>query len=72
MTTGPWLIFFIFPSTPKSKRIFSKKLLSTPFSSKDFSLSYFEGVFNKLIVGKTNLVLLILVPTELLINGKSS
>ena len=25
VTTGPWLTFFILPSTPKSKRIFSKK-----------------------------------------------
>ena len=24
VTTGPWLTFFILPSTPKSKRIFSK------------------------------------------------
>ena len=24
VTTGPWLIFLIFPSTPKSKKIFSR------------------------------------------------
>ena len=26
VTTGPWLTFFILPSTPKSKRIFSRNL----------------------------------------------
>ena len=26
VTTGPWLTFFIFPLTPKSKSIFSKKI----------------------------------------------
>ena len=28
VTTGPELIFFIFPSTPKSRRTFSKKFAS--------------------------------------------
>ena len=47
VTTGPWLTFFIFPSTPKSRRIFSKKSISIPFSSEDFSLSFLVGAFNK-------------------------
>ena len=28
VTTGPWLTFLILPSTPKSKRIFSKDFSS--------------------------------------------
>ena len=72
VTTGPWLIFFIFPSTPKSRRIFSKKLGSIPSSSKDFCLSFFVGNFNKLIEGKINFDLVVLASSVFLINGKSS
>ena len=45
LTTGPLLIFFIFPSTPKSKRIFSKKSLSISFSLELFFLSALVGNF---------------------------
>ena len=64
--------FFYFPSTPKSRRIFSKKLGSIPSSSKDFSLSFLVGNFNKLIEGKINFVLVVLASSVFLINGKSS
>ena len=72
VTTGPWLTFFIFPFTPKSKRIFSRNsglLFSFLFK---FSLSYFEGVFNKSIDGSKNLVLFEDLIFSVLINGKSS
>ena len=58
VTTGPWLTFLIFPSTPKSKRIFSKNsvlLYSSLFF--DFSLSFFVGDFSKSIDGNLNFVL---------------
>ena len=42
-TTGPWLIFFIFPSTPKSRSIFSKPSASILISS--FLLELFSGFF---------------------------
>ena len=45
VTTGPLLIFFIFPSTPKSKRIFSKDSSSTLFSLE--ILSFLDGSFKK-------------------------
>ena len=72
VTTGPWLTFFIFPSTPKSRRIFSKKSELTSSSFEDFCLSFFVGNFNKLIEGKINFDLVVLVSIVLLINGKSS
>ena len=52
VTTGPWLIFFILPSTPKSKRIFSKKSWSISFSFVSFFLSFFVGNFKKSSEGK--------------------
>ena len=45
VTTGPLLTFFIFPSTPKSKRIFSKDSSSTLFSLE--ILSFLDGSFKK-------------------------
>ena len=48
-TTGPWLIFFIFPSTPKSRSIFSKPSASILISS--FLLEPFSGFFKKSIKG---------------------
>ena len=54
LTTGPWLTFFILPSTPKSKRIFSKKSLSTLSFFKVSDLSALEGVLRKSIVGNLN------------------
>ena len=50
VTTGPWLTFLIFPSTPKSKRIFSKKegsLFSLLF---EFSLSFFVGISQLMVI----------------------
>ena len=41
VTTGPLLIFLIFPSTPKSKSIFSRVLSSIFSSFKFFSRSLF-------------------------------
>ena len=43
VTTGPWLTFLIFPSTPKSKRIFSKNSVLTKSSFLDCLLSFSEG-----------------------------
>ena len=45
VTTGPLLTFFTFPSTPKSKSIFSKVFSSIFSSFKFFSLSFFVGFF---------------------------
>ena len=59
VTTGPWLIFLILPSTPKSKRIFSKKSLSTSSSLELFFLSALVGDFKKSIEGNLNFVLTI-------------
>ena len=39
VTTGPWLTYVILPSTPKSKRIFSRKLGSTLSSD----ISFFDN-----------------------------
>ena len=69
VTTGPWLIFLILPSTPKSKRIFSKKSLPTSSSLELFFLSVLVGDFKKSIEGNLNFVLIIFL---LLLNGKSS
>ena len=57
LTTGPLLIFLIFPSIPKSRRIFSMKSLSGRFLAKsealsletDFSKSSIEGRINFLL-----------------------
>ena len=43
VTTGPLLTFFILPSTPKSKRIFSKVFSSIFSSDKFFSRSDLVG-----------------------------
>ena len=45
VTTGPLLIFLIFPSTPKSKSIFSRVPSSIFSSFKFFSRSLFVGYF---------------------------
>ena len=55
VTTGPLLIFFILPSTPKSKRIFSR-VFSFIFMSEEFSLSFLVGFFKNSIVGSLNLI----------------
>ena len=46
VTTGPVLIFVIFPCTPKSNNTFSKKSASTFFSSFAF-LTFFSGTLRK-------------------------
>ena len=53
VTTGPWLIFLILPSTPKSNRIFSK--LFSSITSSLFFLSFFVGFLRKSNEGKLNL-----------------
>ncbi len=54
VTTGPLLIFFIFPSTPKSNRIFSKAASSILLSER-ISLSLLVGFFKKSLDGNLNL-----------------
>ena len=58
VTTGPLLILFIFPSTPKSNKIFSSVSSST-LNSDEFSLSFFVGCFKNSNVGSLNLAGLI-------------
>ena len=72
VTTGPWLTFFIFPFTPKSKRIFSKNSELLISFLLEFSLSFFAGLFNKLINGNSNLTLFVVRFFSALIKGKSS
>ena len=71
VTTGPWLTFFILPLTPKSKRIFSKysELFDTFWS--EFSLSFFDGAFNKSIFGSLNFTFSLILFSAL-IKGRSS
>ena len=71
VTTGPWLIFFILPLTPKSKSIFSKN--SALWDSLLFLLflSLFDGVFKRSKFGNLNLTLFSKFFSAL-INGKSS
>ena len=72
VTTGPWLTFLIFPSTPKSNRIFSKNsglLFSFLF---EISFSFFGGNFIKSIDGKLNLIFFCISFFSALIKGKSS
>ena len=69
LTTGPWLIFIILPSTPKSKKIFSKKSLSILSSFELFFLSALVGNFKKSIDGSLNFTLAVF---SLLVKGKSS
>jgi hypothetical protein len=45
VTTGPWLTFFISPSTPKSSNIFSHIFSSILFSV--VFLFFFKGLFKK-------------------------
>ena len=71
VTTGPWLTFLILPLTPKSNRIFSKNSGSCVSLFSWFSLSFLEGVFNKLKSGNLNLVIFLLLFSAL-INGKST
>ena len=71
VTTGPRLTFFIFPSTPKSNRIFSKVFSSILLSDKFFSLSSFVGSFKKSIEGNLNLYF-ILPSLGFLSKGRSS
>ena len=47
VTTGPWLIFLIFPLTPKSKKIFSKNPGLVFLLSKFSDLEYFFEAFFK-------------------------
>jgi len=54
VTTGPLLILFILPSTPKSNNIFSS-ISSSTLISDEFSLSFFVGCFKKSKVGSLNL-----------------
>ncbi len=72
VTTGPWLIFLILPSTPKSKRIFSKKSWSTPFSFESLCRSFFIGDFKKSREGSLNFTLKFFLSFSLSSNGKSS
>ena len=71
VTTGPWLTFLIFPSTPKSNKIFSKNSGSCVSFLSRFCFSFFEGVFNKSRLGSLNLIFLLSL-FSVLINGKSS
>ena len=57
VTTGPRLTFFIFPSTPKSKSIFSRVFSSILSSDKLLSRSALVGFFKKSIEGNLNLYL---------------
>ena len=60
VTTGPLLIFLIFPSTPKSNNIFSKK--SSLISNSFLGLStLFFGSFSILSFGNLNVIFLFLV-----------
>ena len=72
VTTGPWLIFLIFPSTPKSKRIFSRNEESLYSLLFELILSFFVGSFNKSIDGNLKEVLFIFWFFSALIKGKSS
>ena len=72
VTTGPLLTFLIFPSTPKSKRIFSRNSGSLFSFFSEFSLSFFVGIFKRSTVGMENLVLLADLLLSALINGRSS
>ena len=72
VTTGPWLIFFIFPLTPKSRRIFSKKLGSLFSLLFEFSLSFLFGIFNRSNDGNLKIELLEAWIFSALIKGKSS
>ena len=54
VTTGPRLTFLILPSTPKSKRIFSKNSVLISLLFESISFSFLEGDLNKSIVGKIN------------------
>ena len=58
VTTGPELIFFIFPSTPKSKSIFSRNLSSISLLIA-FFLFFVSGVSNKSKLGKLNILVFI-------------
>ena len=51
VTTGPLLTFLIFPSTPKSKSIFSKNSGSLFSFLSAVLLSLFGGIFNNSIDG---------------------
>ena len=72
VTTGPLLTFLIFPSTPKSKRIFSRNsgLLFSFFC--EFSLSFLVGVFKRSVEGSKNFALFKDLLFSAFINGKSS
>ena len=69
VTTGPWLIFLIFPSTSKSEKIFSKSsgLVCPLFEFSNFE-SFFKGYFKYSIGGNLNFFILIFVSTFL--NGR--
>ncbi len=55
VTTGPWLIFLIFPSTSKSKKIFSKSSgLVWPLSDLSSFKSFFKDFFKYSIGGNLN------------------
>jgi len=60
VTTGPWLIFLIFPSTSKSEKIFSKSsgLVCPLFEFSNFE-SFFEGFFKYSTRGNLNFFILI-------------
>ena len=72
VTTGPWLIFLIFPSTPKSNKIFSKTFPLISFSVFFLSRSAFDGFFKKSTDGNLNLNESFFLSFKVLANGKSS
>ena len=72
VTTGPRLTFFIFPSTPKSNKIFSNKLSSILSSDIFLSLSSLVGFFRKSIEGNLNFCLVFFDSETFVLNGKSS
>ena len=72
VTTGPWLIFFIFPLTPKSNNIFSKNSGSLDWFFSEFSLSFLDGILSKSRLGNLNFCISVFFISSAFIKGKSS
>ena len=71
VTTGPWLTFLMFPFTPKSINILSKKSGSWVSFLSKLVLSFLLGNFNKSKLGNLNLILFSNL-LSLFMKGKSS
>ena len=72
VTTGPWLIFLIFPLTPKSNNIFSKNSGSLDWFFSEFSLSFLDGTLSKSRLGNLNFCISVFFISSAFIKGKSS